>query len=124
MRTISLLYPHDVTQTVDMSLHDVPTQPIEDAGGQLQVDVMPPIELAERRALQRLSHHLRGERRTADLASREAYPVDRDRVPSMHPARRLGGLDVQRQTAFRLADPSDHSSLGDDPGEHQPLSGS
>src|SRR3954452_17786605 len=71
----------DEAHPVHMPLHDMTAEPVGGAQRQLEVDLRPRLELAQRRAAQRLLHHVGAEQLAAAHARRgQADAVDRHAV--------------------------------------------
>src|SRR4029079_9098424 len=109
---------YDVSDGVDVPLHDVSPEPGAGGDGTLHVDPVSGCQRTEPGLGERLGHHIGGPRLVAASGHGETAAVDRDGVtqPGVREHGRAphGQPDGVRLTFERL----DRAELLDDPGEH------
>jgi len=105
---------------VNVALDDVAAEPTIDRDRPLEVHVRPITDVPQRRAVQRLGHHVGGELATRKhLHHRQAHTVHRDRVARRRIAGDDGTADPQPHGVRQIRLFDDTADLFDDPGEHQ-----
>src|SRR3954452_24730154 len=110
----------DEAHPVHVALHDMPPEPVGGAQRQLEVDLRPRLQLAQRRAPQRLLHHVGAEQLAAAHARRgQADAVDRDAVALAQLAGQ-GRAHAQPHPVRRAVDAVDLTEILDEACEHAP----
>src|SRR3954471_5976644 len=110
----------DEPPPVHVTLHDMPAEPVGGAQRELEVDLRPRLQLAQRRAPQRLLHHVGAEQLAAAHARRgQADAVDRHAV-ALAQLTGQGRAHAQPHAVRRAVDAVDLTEILHEACEHAP----